>query len=360
MLPQEPPVRCALEALYNWSYEPEIDELRTLYANGLERQWIAARDLDWERAIDPADTLAALDDPQQFFIGSLNVWRELPQERQRAIAAKLNAFMLSQFLHGEQGALMVAAQLVNAVPHMDGKLYAATQTMDEARHVEVFSRYVAKLDRIYEIDPMLKELLDVALATADWTKKAVGMQIVLEGLALASFRNMRRTAREPLLRELLRQVSRDEARHTGYGIKYLGHVVPTLGEAERAELEDFAFEATRRMTGQRGGGFGRKMLEIFASEGVDVGRGFGEILERREELKQILVDARRRQGFDADPLRGFVLPTLARLGLLGERIAPKYRQLVEETMISGFEGTTFDGSLSLPDDLEAWVDETGG
>jgi hypothetical protein len=280
-LPEEPPVHCALEAIYSWSYEPEVEELRTLYANALERQWIAARDVDWERSIDPADTLAALDDPQQFFVGSLHVWRELPEERQRAIAAKLEAFMLSQFLHGEQGALMVAAQLVKAVPHMDGKFYAAAQTLDEARH-------------------------------------------------------------------------------TGYGIKYLGHVVPTLAEAERAELEDFAFEATRRMMGQRGGGFGRKMLEIFASEGVDVGRGLAEILERREELRRILVDARRRQGFDADPLRGFVLPTLANLGLLRDRIAPRYRQLVEENLLSGFEGTTFGGSLALPDDLEAWVDETGG
>jgi hypothetical protein len=358
-IPQEPPVACALQAVYNWSYEPEIEELRTLYANGLERQWIAARDLDWEREIDPAAVVAGLDDPQQFFIGTLRVWQELPPERQHAIAIQLQGFMLSQFLHGEQGALMVAAQLVNAVPHMDGKFYAATQTLDEARHVEVFSRYVAKLDRIYPIDRTLKELLDVALATEDWKKKAVGMQIVLEGLALAAFRNMRRTSREPLLGDVLRYVSRDEARHTGYGVKYLGAVVPTLAEAERCELEDFAFEAARRMADQRGGGFGRKIFEIFAGEGVDVAKGLAEIVSRREEIKAILVAERRKQGFDADPLRGFILPTLAKLGLYTERIAPKYRQLVEQNMISGFEATSFDGSLALPDDLEAWVDETG-
>jgi hypothetical protein len=266
--------------------------------------------------------------------------------------------MLSQFLHGEQGALMVAAQLVNAVPHMDGKFYASTQTLDEARHVEAFSRYVGKLDRIYDIDPTLKDLLDITLATEDWTKKAVGMQIVLEGLALASFRNMRRTTREPLLAELLRLVSHDEARHTGYGIKYLSRVLPGLPEDEVRELEDFAFEATRRMIDQRTGGFGRKMLEIFASEGVDVARGMTEILQRRDEIKGALVAARKEQGFDADPLRGFIMPTLRKLDLLNERTEPRYRELIDQNMISGFEGTSFDGSFSLPDDLETWVDET--
>jgi len=353
-----PPIDCALQALYSWNYEPEIDELRTLYANALDRQWIAVRDLDWERELDPAHAVANLEDPQQFPIGQLHVWQELPDEKKQSIALKLNAFMLSQFLHGEQGALMVAAQLVNAVPHMDGKFYASTQTLDEARHVEAFSRYVGKLDRIYDIDPTLKDLLDITLATEDWTKKAVGMQIVLEGLALASFRNMRRTTREPLLAELLRLVSHDEARHTGYGIKYLSRVLPGLPEDEVRELEDFAFEATRRMIDQRTGGFGRKMLEIFASEGVDVARGMTEILQRRDEIKGALVAARKEQGFDADPLRGFIMPTLRKLDLLNERTEPRYRELIDQNMISGFEGTSFDGSFSLPDDLETWVDET--
>jgi hypothetical protein len=351
-------VRCAFEAVYNWNYEPEIDALRTLYANALERQWIAARDLDWERELDPSHAVGNLEDPQQFFIGLLDVWRDLSRERKEAIARKLNAFLLSQFLHGEQGALMVASQLVNAVPHMDGKFYAATQTLDEARHVEVFSRYVGKLHHVYPIDPVLKGILDAVLAAESWPMKAVGMQIVLEGLALASFRNMRRTTREPLLKELLRLVSHDEARHTGYGIKYLERVVPTLSERERDELQDFAFETTRRMIDQRTGGFGRTMLEIFGSEGVDVAAGIQELLRRRQEIAEILVRVRRQQGFDADPLRGFVMPTLAKIGLYDERVAPRYRELIQQNMISGFEGTAFDGAIELPDDLEAWVDQT--
>ncbi len=351
-------VACALKAIYNWNYEPEIDGLRTLYANALERQWIAVRDLDWDREIDPAHAVANLEDPQQFPIGTLHAWQELPEETQQRIAVKLNAFMLSQVLHGEQGALMVASQLVNAVPHMDGKFYAATQTVDEARHVEVFSRYVGKLDTVYPIDPVLRRILDAILSTDDWPKKAVGMQVVLEGLALATFRNMRRITEEPLLKEILRNVTHDEARHTAYGIKYLQHVVPTLAERELHELEDFAFETARQLIDQRSGGFGRSILAIFAGEGVDVGAGIAELLRRREEIKEILVKARQQVGFDADPLRGFVMPTLAKIGLYGERVAPRYQDLIERFMISGFEGTAFDGSFTVPDDLEAWVDET--
>ena len=113
---------------------------------------------------------------------------------------------------------MVAAQLVNAVPHTDAKFYAATQTMDEARHVEVFARYIEKLDEIRPIAPSLKGILDQTLQTGDWMKKLVGMQIVVEGLALYAFREMRNLTEEPLLKDLLTYVARDEARHHAYGV----------------------------------------------------------------------------------------------------------------------------------------------
>ena len=145
-LPERPTLRtaevgAALTAIYNWSYEPEIDQLRTLYANALERQWIALRELDWEAGID-REALT-----RTFSMGGLPVaetkfWQSLPFETRWHVSRTSAAFMLSNFLHGEQGALMVAGQLVNAVPHMDGKLYAATQTVDEARHVEVFAAYI--------------------------------------------------------------------------------------------------------------------------------------------------------------------------------------------------------------------------
>src|SRR5262249_50751842 len=262
-------VKAAFEAVYNWNYEPEIDELRTLYANALDRQWIALKQLDWEREID-RDAFS-----RTFSMGGVPVqetrfWNGLPSETRWEVARRSAAFMLSNFLHGEQGALMVAAQLVAAVPHMDAKFYASTQTLDEARHVEVFAAYIRKLDCVQPIAPPLKALLDDVLATDDWMRKAVGMQVVTEGLPLYSFPDMRNATREPLLRELLTYVSRDEARHTGYGIKYLSAVVPTLTDAKRAEIEDFAFEAARRLIDSRGGGTMRdSVFELWRSAGGD-------------------------------------------------------------------------------------------
>jgi hypothetical protein len=138
-------VRSAMEAVYNWNYDSEIDQLRTLYANALERQWVAMRDLDWECEIDKEAF------SRTFSMGGIPVsetefWQALPLETRWQISRRTAAFLLSNFLHGEQGALMVAAQLVSAVPHMDGKFYASTQTLDEARHVEAFAAYVRKLD----------------------------------------------------------------------------------------------------------------------------------------------------------------------------------------------------------------------
>ena len=185
--PGEHTVPCAFDAIYNWNYEGEIDQLRTLYANALERQWIAVRDLDWDAEIN-RDAFSRM-----FSIGGAPIqetgfWLGLSDETRWEISRRSTAFMLSNFLHGEQGALMVAAQLVNAVPHMDGKFYAATQTLDEARHVEVFAAYVRKLDEVHEIAPSLRRLLDNVLSAESWLLKAVGMQVVTEGLALYSFR----------------------------------------------------------------------------------------------------------------------------------------------------------------------------
>ncbi len=141
-LPEQPPAReetqAALTAIYNWNYEPEIDSLRTLYANALDRQWNALRDLDWERGVD-RDAFSRSFSLAGFPMQETRFWKGLDSDLQWEIARRSAAFMLSNFLHGEQGALMVAAQLVNAVPHMDAKFYAATQTVDEARHVEAFA-----------------------------------------------------------------------------------------------------------------------------------------------------------------------------------------------------------------------------
>jgi len=345
-------VGAALTAIYNWNYESEIDELRTLYANALERQWIAVRDLDWDSEIDREAF------SRTFSVGGVPIqrtrfWQGLSLETRWEASRRTAAFMLSNFLHGEQGALMVAAQLVNAVPHTDGKFYAATQTLDEARHVEVFAAYVRKLGHVVPIAPGLKKLLDGVLAAPDWLEKAVGMQIVTEGLALYAFRDMRIQTQEPLLKQLLTYVSRDEARHTGYGIKYLSAVVPTLSDERRGELEDFAFESARLLLDSRAGVSMRdSVMEIWRAAGIDPGVAFAEIAKERATLLQEIQKSGGRRG----PIRGFVIPKLRKIGLFCPRIEAHFEDMFAHIAGPGL-GPIANDPKGIPDDLEAWVNE---
>ena len=306
-------VNAALTAIYSWSYEPEIDQLRTLYANALERQWIALRELDWEAGID-REALTRTFSMGGLPIAETKFWKELPFETRWHVSRTSAAFMLSNFLHGEQGALMVAGQLVNAVPHMDGKLYAATQTVDEARHVEVFAAYIQRLGQVFPITSGLQELLDAIVAAPDWKFKAVGMQVVTEGLALYFFRDMRNTTQEPLLKKLLTYVSRDEARHTGYGIKYLGHVIPSLSPRENRELQDFAFECTRNLIASRARiRCADRVMRMWADAGVDPTDVLTALAAERDVIGRELARTGGRYG----PVSGFNSPRCARSASTG-------------------------------------------
>ncbi len=353
-LPLHPPqtdhVRVGLNAIYNWNYESEIDSIRSLYANALERQWISVRDLDWDRGIDQeafSKTFSIAGIPLQ----KTEWWKHLDPDLKWKVARKSTAFLLSNFLHGEQGAMMVAAEMVNAVPHMDGKFYAATQTLDEARHVEVFSAYIKLLDEVHPIMPSLKSILDKTIASESWIHKAVGMQIVVEGLALYVFRDMRRTTEEPLLKELLTYVSRDEARHCAYGVRYLSAIICQLDDATRTELEDFAFEASRLLIDARSGGSARQSIfEVWKQAGLDPIAALTEIRKERDLVSQSV----EGDGAQSGPVRGFVIPTLRALGLFSERLEGHYRDLFSQNF--GEErARNLDLSWDLPEDLEAWV-----
>jgi len=349
-------LKAALDAVYCDSYAGELDELRTLYAKGLELQWIAARDLPWEQGIDReafARSFTVAGIPLQ----ETGIWGSLRADTRWDIARRGAAFMLSNFLHGEQGALMVAAQLVSAVPHLDGKLYAATQTLDEARHVEVFARYIEGLDQIHPIAPALKALLDATLCAENWMRKCVGMQIVVEGLALYTLRDMRDTTEEPLLRKLLTYVARDEARHTAYGIKYLSAVLSELDEREIRELEDFGFEAARMLLdSRRGATLNDAFLQMWKDAGVDP-RDLAAGLDRDRDK---IAAAIARRGGRLGPVSGFVIPTLRRIGLFSPRIAAHFREMFDSMEIGsrgkdGRRENPLDRLVELPEDLEAWA-----
>ena len=153
------------------------------------------------------------------------------------------AWSMSQFLHGEQGALLVASQLTSCAPTYNAKLYAASQTFDEARHVESFNRYVqSRMELMYPIGNALKSILDKILTDPRWDLKFIGMQLIIEGLALAAFRTSRDLTPDPVLKDMLDLIIRDEARHVTFGINYLEEFVTTLSEKEIEERAQFAYE----------------------------------------------------------------------------------------------------------------------
>jgi hypothetical protein len=350
---QEPDLPTAMQVIYQWNYDPEVEELRSLYVKAAEAQWIGTKDLDWERPIDLvkfSTTPLGAGVP----IEKTSYWRSLAEEMRAEATRRTAGFRLSQFLHGEQGALMVAAQLVNAVPHTDAKFYAATQTMDEARHVEVFARYIEKLDEIRPIAPSLKGILDQTLQTGDWMKKLVGMQIVVEGLALYAFREMRNLTEEPLLKDLLTYVARDESRHHAYGVQYIERCVPCLGERERTELEDFALECARSLIDRNAQGFFTTLVQIWAEIGIDPSAMFTSLHAEREEITSDLPRGRR-----LGPVQGFVIPTLRRCGLLSERVATHFHGFLKENFGSRVAGADVEEFLQylpdLPADTAKWV-----
>jgi len=344
-------VGAAVDAVFNWNYDSEVDQLRTLYANAVDAQWSGMRTLDWETEID-RDAFT-----KNFTIGGMPLhltgfWAGLDENTQWEMARRGTAFMLSNFLHGEQGALLAASQLVNAVPHMDGKFYAATQTMDEARHVEVFAAYIKKLDHVYPIAPGLMKLLDNIVQADGWMRKAVGMNIVVEGLALYVFRDMRNATQEPLLKELLTYVSRDEARHTAYGIKYLSRVSEQISDEEKADLEDFAFESARLLIDSRAGTSMREsVISVWSEVGIDPVEAMQEIAKDRPKIREYIKEQR---GGRLGPLSGFVLPTLRTIGLFSDRIKGHFEDMFVHNNGPDAQGMT-DRMREVPEDLEAWV-----
>ena len=238
-------IEALLDVTYTWGYQETRAKLRDLYAKAVRAQWIADDVLPWETDVDLDRPMA----PEQLMplFGS-DIYNKLTEKERTAINVQAFSWTLSQFLHGEQGALLATAQLVDSVRDLDSKLYAASQVVDEARHVDVYNRYVhTKIGFSYPVNPHLKTLLDMILKDSRWDMKFLGMQIMVEGLALAAFGMMRTNTEEPLLKALTAYVMGDEARHVAFGVLSLRDYYREQNEAVKREREDFVYEAARLM-----------------------------------------------------------------------------------------------------------------
>ena len=240
------------DSIFTWDYSLARPGLRKLYEKAKTGQWNGTTDLDWSTDVDVEKTV--FEDSQILGTGleqalyadtQIGKWGD---KEWLEFGIEGRKWQLSQFLHGEQGALICTAKITETVPWYDAKLYASTQVVDEARHVEVFARYLdEKMGGGYQVNTHLRLLLDDIINDSRWDMTYLGMQIMVEGLALAAFGFLHATTNEPLLKTLLRYVMSDEARHVAFGVLSLKEVYAGMSDAEIKDRQEFAFEASVRM-----------------------------------------------------------------------------------------------------------------
>ncbi len=300
-------------ACFNWEYKHDDPELLRLYGAAKKGQW-NGEDLPWEITVDPFNDEVPIILDEMLPIGDLPAFRRLTRKEILVQKHATVAWMLSQFLHGEQGALFAACQVTQAVQWLDAKFYGSTQVVDEGRHVEVFQRYLTgKLNKLYSINDNLYVIIDALMSDSRWDIKFLGMQILIEGLALGAFGTLRLSSREPLLREMLKMVISDEARHVHFGVVAVGrYFKEALSPNERREREDWTFEMAVLLRNR-----------FLAHELYD--EYYAHAMSRaewdREMNKSPYMEAFRRTMFKR------IIPNLKRIGLLSPRIRPHYQQL---------------------------------
>ncbi|MBX3285373.1 MAG: ferritin-like domain-containing protein [Actinobacteria bacterium] len=239
------------DAIFTWDYEKgRRPALEKLYEKSKVSMWNGETDLDW--SIDVDQEQVARDNAALGSFGDIDLsgtpFAKWGDQEWVNLGMEFQNWSLSQFMHGEQGALICTAKIVETVPWIDAKYYASTQVMDEARHVEVFAKYLdTKLNGHYPLNTHLGLLLDDIIQDSRWDMTYLGMQIMVEGLALAAFGFMHQMSTEPLLKKLLRYVMSDEARHVAFGVLSLKEYYAGLSDAELKERQEFAFEAAVRM-----------------------------------------------------------------------------------------------------------------
>ncbi|MEX2197894.1 MAG: diiron oxygenase [Burkholderiales bacterium] len=298
----------ASETAFTWNYDTRSEELLRLYAKGKQQQWDADTRIDWSLEVDPDDPMQIAEEMMPLY--GTPLYQRLSERQRSDLRYHSQVHNLSQFLHGEQGALVCAARIVKDVPTLESKFYAATQVMDEARHVEAYRRLLMEKFRFaYPIAPPLQRLLEQALTDKRWDFTYLGMQVLIEGLALAAFQRIRDYAKNELCQAVNAYVMQDEARHVAFGRIALREYYPQLTAAERREREEFVIEGSH---------FLRDRLnseEMWAAIGIDPQDAMAA-----HHASEGQVRFRKR-------LFSRIVPTVKDIGLWSERVQKAYADM---------------------------------
>ncbi len=322
------------DARFTWEYDDGRDRLLALYQKGKDKQWDSTKRIDWSIEVDPNDPAGF---PEEYnALAGTDIWRKMSQKERDEFNHHESAWLFSQFLHGEQGAMIVSARIVETVPDLDSKFYASTQTMDEARHVEVYSKFLQdKIGLVYPMNDDLASLLNDALEHKDWDYAYLGMQVLIEGLALAAFGLYRDMATNQLTKQLLAYVMQDEARHVAFGRLALKDYYAELTEKERAEREEFAVEGCYLMRDRFEG------REVFDTLGLPT----EEILEitRNSEIQQVFQSL----------LFSRIVPCMKDIGLWGEKVQKAYADMG----VLDMAGVNLEDLMRNDEDVAEKIDE---
>ncbi|MFJ4874613.1 ferritin-like domain-containing protein [Streptomyces sp. NPDC088745] len=292
-------------ARFSWAYDEGRERLLALYQKGKDKQWDGATRIDWSLEVDPMDPLGTPDEALNLY--GTRHWDRMTDKDKGDLRRHYTAWQFSQFLHGEQGAMVCAARIVESVPDLDAKFYSATQTMDEARHAEIYSRFLhEKIGMLYPVNDSLQGLLGDTLRDSRWDMPYLGMQVLIEGLALAAFGMIRDTTNKPLPKQILAYVMQDEARHVAFGRMALRDYYKQLSDAERKEREEFVIEGCYLMRDRLRG------VEVLENFGIPR-REAHELTEQSEFLHLF-----RKLLFSR------IVPCVKDIGLWGERLQKAY------------------------------------
>lgn len=330
------------DSIFTWDYTLARPALRKLYEKAKTGQWNGATDLAWDTDVDVEKSV--FEDSQILGSGmeqalyadtSLGKWGD---KEWLEFGIEGRKWQLSQFLHGEQGALICTAKITETVPWYDAKLYASTQVVDEARHVEVFARYLnEKMGGGYQVNTHLRLLLDDIINDSRWDMTYLGMQIMVEGLALAAFGFLHATTNEPLLKTLLRYVMSDEARHVAFGVLSLQEVYKEMSDKEMKDRQEFAYEASVRMRDRF------LQQEVWDRMGVNT-----------KEIAPMMLQDPSRQLFQ-QMLFSKIVPNCKKLGLLDRNdkwLRHKFEEMgviqFEDWQDTGEEFTEFELGKEMP------------
>ncbi|MER7199652.1 aminobenzoate oxygenase [Streptomyces sp. CB01635] len=298
-------VPAAGSARFSWEYDEGRDRLLALYQKGKDKQWDGAKRIDWGLEVDPHNPLGTPDEALTLY--GTRHWAKMTDQDKGELRKHYASWQFSQFLHGEQGAMVCAARIVESVPDMDAKFYSATQTMDEARHAEIFGRFLhEKVGMLYPINDNLQSLLGDTLRDSRWDMPYLGMQVLIEGLALAAFGMIRDTTDKPLPQQILAYVMQDEARHVAFGRMALRDYYKQLTDAELREREEFVIEGCYLMRDRLRG------VEVLENFGISKAEA-DEYSEQSEFLalfRQLLFSR--------------IVPCVKDIGLWGKRLQQAY------------------------------------